>query len=103
MLESDQDFKTSFFMFYSSAVNCEKFPLLQMVFFKGDYLDERESTSTRTFQMGSGLMHRTPTQQNRLVIPDPTMRSIRLKLTPYESALQPTVSGHFVGIVNVLT
>jgi hypothetical protein len=52
MLESDQDFKTSFFMLYSSAVNYEKFTLLQMVFFKGDYLGARESTSIRTFQMG---------------------------------------------------
>ena len=27
---------------------------------------------------------------------------MRLKLTPHESALQPYLSGHFVGIANVL-
>ena len=32
----------------------------------------------------------------------PTMHSNLLELTPQKSALQPTVSGHFVGIVNVL-
>ena len=53
-------------------------------------------------KLGQVRPHHTHTPLNGFGTPVPPMHSNLLKLTPQKSALQPTVPGNFVGIVNVL-